>query len=708
MTTGRLAFQGGTLSETWEGIRKLEPESALKISKAGNRAPQGIDKLLERCLSKKPEARFQRFSEILPLLETMAASKQNSEVKPAFFAGNRGRIARIAGIALVVAAAVAVAFFWWRARPDQDSVIGKRPTQITKNSGFDSNPVFSSDGTQLAYASDRNSEGYRNIWIQAAGGGEPRQLTTGPNDDYEPAFAPDGQTIAFRSDRNGGGIYLVSTKGGEARLLVGEGNRPRYSPDGRWIAYWTGPSIFSAKPDTAYQMCIVPSGGGAPRRIRPDIAPASYPTWSPDGKNLLFIGRDEIHSVEGSTEWFVTGVEGRELHDTGVCRTIHVATDMSDSQCGIPGDWKGNHVYFSVPMVGGANIWRVDIAPGSLAISGKPSRVTSGEANETEPVASGTGRVAFTRQSYNVSIWGVPVDANEGKVTGKLKRWIGEPGISFSPSMTADGARLSFQSNRTGHWSSWLLDMKSGKQAELANVPGDEMWPVISPDGTKVAYSEKRLTGVEQYYRPAGGGQAELICQDCGFRVSGWSRDGKAVLIDSLPKGSRHLATALVEIAGNRKTIVLEDPQYDLNQASFSPDQRSIVFAARVDGSLSIVCRAVPRDRAIAAEGMGRAHRWNRVGHSAPVVSGREARLLCVHAGWTPMRLGTAAGFGGQAGGPAFRSVAFPHVARVGPTAAYQHHGSVCGARSNAGQPGRPDGKYLERHGAGVSRFNLW
>ena len=436
----------------------------------------------------------------------------------------------------------------------------------------------------MAYASDRNGGGYLHIWTQSANGGELRQLTAGPDDDQEPAFAPDGETIAFRSERNGGGVYLVSTKGGDPRLLAAGGRRPRYSPDGQWVAYWTGPSSAGTQPDAAYKMFIVRSGGGAPRPVRPDIAPAAYPTWSPDGKSLLFLGRDNALGAAGATEWFVTSVEGGELHNTGVCRAFQRATALLDSRCGIPGDWKGNHVYSSVPMKAGTTIWRADIAPGSLAISAKPVRVTPESANEeTEPFASGKGRVAFTRQSYSVDIWGVPVNANEGKATGQPKLWIREPGLNLSPSMTADGALLSFQSNRTGHWGLWLLDTKGGKQSLLASSQQEQLWPLISPDGTKVAYSEERIGGAEQFYRPVGGGQAEPLCRNCAMRVSGWSRDGKTVLLDSFTEEPRRSTISMIEIASNRKTVLLDDPKSDLTQASFSPDQRWIVFAARMN-----------------------------------------------------------------------------------------------------------------------------
>src|SRR5437762_9057177 len=47
-------------------------------------------------------------------------------------------------------------------------------------------------------------------------------------------------------------------------------------------------------------------------------------------------------------------------------------------------------------------------------------------------------------------------------------------------------------------------------------------------DGSKIAYSEQRIGGFEHFYNPAGGGPAQLLCDDCGAAVSSWSRDGKS------------------------------------------------------------------------------------------------------------------------------------------------------------------------------------
>jgi Tol biopolymer transport system component len=114
-------------------------------------------------------------------------------------------------------------------------------------------------------------------------------------------------------------------------------------------------------------------------------------------------------------------------------------------------------------VTGVSNIWRVDIAPDSLTTSAKPVQVTAGKVPEIQPFASGKREVAFTRPSYNTDIWGVPVNTNEGKVTGQPKRWTRDPGNNVAPSLTAYGAPLSFLSDRTGAYGVWLLDVKSGR-----------------------------------------------------------------------------------------------------------------------------------------------------------------------------------------------------------------------------------------------------
>lgn len=88
-------------------------------------------------------------------------------------------------------------------------------------------PVFSPDGTKIAFASDR--DGNFEIYVMTAEGGEQTRLTTNGAEDTDPTWSPDGTRIAFRSARNGGGIYSMKPDGSDVRLVVSGGTQPSWS-----------------------------------------------------------------------------------------------------------------------------------------------------------------------------------------------------------------------------------------------------------------------------------------------------------------------------------------------------------------------------------------------------------------------------------------------------------------------------------------------
>src|SRR5262249_33481851 len=230
MATGEQPYREKTLSATWKVIVEAEPKP---ISQLITRIVPGLDRLIAQCLRKNPERRYQEFTGIEQLLQKMGdAYALNPDIQLSFLSRNRARISRIAVIGVAVAASVAALVYSWPKTARQERIVGRQFRQVTKNRGLDTGPSVSPDGRQLAYASHQLSEGNLDLLVQPAEGGEPLRLTSDPADDHEPSFSPDGQTVAFRSERQGGGIYLTSSKGGDARLIAPEGRRPRFSPDG--------------------------------------------------------------------------------------------------------------------------------------------------------------------------------------------------------------------------------------------------------------------------------------------------------------------------------------------------------------------------------------------------------------------------------------------------------------------------------------------
>lgn len=86
------------------------------------------------------------------------------------------------------------------------------PTQLTFNTYSDVNAVWSPDGTQIVFTSDR--DGNEDVWVMNADASDPRNLTAHPSDDGYPAWSPDGTQIVFSSLRDGNWeIYIMDADG---------------------------------------------------------------------------------------------------------------------------------------------------------------------------------------------------------------------------------------------------------------------------------------------------------------------------------------------------------------------------------------------------------------------------------------------------------------------------------------------------------------
>ena len=118
---------------------------------------------------------------------------------------------------------------------------GANPRQLTSHPADEVNPVFSPDGSMIAFSA--NYDGNRDVYVVPVAGGQPRRLTWNPSDDNVLDWSPDGTAVAFASTREvnrgrSAQLYRVSVDGGlpqkqmEARIFRG-----RYDASGRRFAY---------------------------------------------------------------------------------------------------------------------------------------------------------------------------------------------------------------------------------------------------------------------------------------------------------------------------------------------------------------------------------------------------------------------------------------------------------------------------------------
>ena len=464
---------------------------------------------------------------------------------------------RLLAIAVVAVAVLILAVWWlaWREPPAPKLTLAR----VTSDAGLTTDAAISPDGALVAYASDRGGTGDLDIWIQQASGGEPRRLTREPEDDHEPSFSADGAMIAFRSERS----PAVPALGGDARLVARDGQDPRYSPDGKWIAYWVGSRGDDFLPP-AGKMYVMAASGGAPKQLCTDFSSASYPVWSSDGKHLLFEGsRDSAAQVNRDFDWWTLAVDGGQATRTGAFAVL-ARNNLRLLPRSHAAAWVRNRVLFAGRSGDTTSLWE-------LAIGGKtPRRLTLGSGQESGPSVAATGAIAFSSLSSSVNVWSLRLDANRGVMASFTERVTEAAAKTVFPSVSDDGGKVAYISDKGRGNGIWVNDLRAAKELALGHA--NARYPRISHDGSKIAFVE----GQGLFTMASAGGEAINVCGDC-VRVWDWSPDGNRILYvaQGSPSGVGELS-----IARGERRVVLNHAQYDLANAAFSPDGKWLSFHA--------------------------------------------------------------------------------------------------------------------------------
>jgi len=586
MVTGKRAFPGESQISCLEAVRHKEvaPPSEINPVMASD-----LERIVVRCLKKDPEYRFQHMVDVKVALRELKEESETGKLRLSSGVSVLPR-RRWQPWAAILAAAVVLAAgallvsrrLVWRG---SEPAGAQQLTRITSDDGLATDPAISSDGKLLVYASDRAGEGNLSLWVRQMAGGEPIRLTSDNADSVQPDFSPDGTQIVFRSEREGGGIYVMPALGGEARLIARYGRNPRFSPDGGRIAYWVGDRQASS------QIYLVPASGGESKAlVFPAVKTARYPIWSPDGKHLMFCGSPGLHPNELREvyDWWVASVETGAVFKTGAFPALENA-GLLTSYTLAPGAWVQDRVLFCAgpkrqSLPGGhipnpnesANIWQAVITNDNWKITAPPKRLTFGTDLTARFSVAGTGQVVFSSQSENFDVWSLPIDASKGNVQGQMERLTQDAAADSYPSITADGKRMVFWSDRSGNADIWLKDLESGRERRLTVNPAYETFPMISPDGASIAYwSVETPNRPAVFFAPLGSdgqtGPTRKVCEDCG-NLSDLSVDGR-----TLSYGDPAGVVSVNGATGEKTELAKVRPTYAADPR-FSPDGRWIAF----------------------------------------------------------------------------------------------------------------------------------
>jgi Tol biopolymer transport system component len=617
MLTGRLPFEGEREAAVVHAIIQdsHEPVTALRAG-----VPLELDRILSKALSKSPAQRYQHLDDMLVDLRAVRSNLSGQRALTAREPLPRRWLWPVAAAALLMAGYLA-----WRAGRGPGSMEPFRAVPLTTLRGLHRSPSFSPDGNQVAFTWTGVKGNNPDIYVQMIGVGSPLQLTRDPGNDYNPIWSPDGQSIAFlrrQSDSQVSELLVIPPLGGterkmtELRIRDGFSVTPPYvtwCPDGTCFIATNSPG--EGKPDALFVISIEtgekkqltypnpptngdshpaispdgswlvfrrPAGGmytGAlyrvrlgkdftaadePQRITPMDLDAGFPTWMPNGEEILLSGRAGLWKL---------AVPG----EAKPARVPFVGEDGLMPVVSQPQPGKPSRLAYVRSFLDD-NIWRVETsAPGVPASSQAVISVASTRRDDMPQLSPDGRRVAFTSdRSGEWEIWAADPDgANAMQLTN-----IGAIASGY-PHWSPDGSQIVFHSNVEGQWDVFVVPSTGGKVRNLTSPPFRDYFPSYSRDGRWIYFNSSRSGATRIWKMPAPGGDAVQVTNDAG-EAPQESPDGAWLYFVQNIEGASPLWR--IPVAGGAPVKVLDN----VDLVNFVVMEKGIYYIDRILGGAGI------------------------------------------------------------------------------------------------------------------------
>ncbi len=503
MLAGRRPFTGDTAADTMTAILTKDPEW---LSGTRREVPHALQRVVHRCLEKRPEDRFSSAHDLAFALE--AAAGESSGGRAILKAAPRRSRVNHWLVAVAVLVAVLALGILWLSRPSGPAPLPRfHPHRVAGPLGVVSEPALSPGGTEITYTA--TSRGTSDIWVVDVRGGKPIRLTEGPSASFGPTWFPDGSEIAFSSRRGGEtSIWKVRRFGGTPMLLVPDAQDAAISPGGERVAFarpgkdnylriWVAPlgaperarrltgggvGVWSHRhpawsPDgrtICFQdrrnLWLVPAGGGPPKALTHGDPVNVNPVWSSDGRHVYFVSyRDGTQSLWRQA--LVGGDPIRVTHGTGPEKALSISRD-------------GHRLAFTTGLETSSTAL-VDMQTGGV------STVQEGRTAEFAAIAPDRSSIVFESDLGGFSdLWSLPLRGNAP--AGDPARLTDHPGTCAVPAFSPDGRWIAYYRVVDGQRDVWVISAQGGAPVNFTGHPAIDIEPAWSPDGRQIAFVSDR------------------------------------------------------------------------------------------------------------------------------------------------------------------------------------------------------------------------
>jgi serine/threonine protein kinase len=559
MATGALPFKGNTTALVFDAILHQAPDSS--------RLPAELRPIILKALEKDRDLRCQTASELRADLKRLQRQMDSSHTPVLPVSPARRRTGLYVTVAAVVLAAAGVSWVWLRS--------GSKPAsrsewvQLTHFPDSVVEPALSADGRMLAFVRGPISpSGFPKtgqIYIKMLPDGEPKQLTRDGFDKLSPVFSPDGSRIAYTTidARNEWDTWQVSALGGEPRhwlpnasglawaakqkivfsekIRNSQGNHMKIvaadesradthdlyvpmpagamahrsfpSPDGQWT--------LAAEMDdrgTWLPCRLIPMDGSSPTRAAGPPGRCWYAAWSPDGK-WMYVSSDR---GDGFHIW------RQRFSARGALTAPEQITSGPTQEEGIAMAPDGRSLISAVGL-NQSSVWLHEP---------KGDRQVSLEGYAYQPKFTPDGKrllyaVMNSSSPDRSELWAA--EMNSGLTEALLPGFLMGRGIITTPyDISADGRQVVMQAvDRQGKNRLWLapLDRRSPLR-QIPNVEGDG--PLFAAGGEILFRARQAAYGFAYRVRADGTG-LQKASEHPVIETEGISPDGKWLVVYARP-----------------------------------------------------------------------------------------------------------------------------------------------------------------------------
>jgi dipeptidyl aminopeptidase/acylaminoacyl peptidase len=192
--------------------------------------------------------------------------------------------------------------------------------------------------------------------------------------------------------------------------------------------------------------------------------------------------------------------------------------------------------------------------------------------------------------------------------SGKPLGVLGPIGNQRNPELSPDGRRVAIERSNPPNRDIWIVEVERGVTTRLTFDPGDDFFPIWSPDGAQILFSSyRKIEGL--YTKPSTGAGTDQLLLNVRSIARDWSPDGKFVVYTNVSE------IWSLPLFGERKPVLyLKSQLANLSSTKLSPDGRWVAYTSTESGNNEIYVQNFPNPSAkwqISTEG-GNQARWRR------------------------------------------------------------------------------------------------